>query len=277
MKLFEMTKAHKEKLQIVGVYLGLLTGILTCTFTGEWHWMGISILIATWHGIFGNNIALHRLFSHRSFTTTRAKEIFLAISTIFLGSNGPITYCAIHRHHHVHSDDPQDPHSPHQSGFWYIGLSLWAFRTKEEKAKLRVKIPKDLMRDPVLRFIETNYHALWLSLMALFYFVGGWTVLLYCLLVPAGLYVMIANIGTNVISHSNLFNGSYRNFNTDDESRNSNFVQLLTMGEGYQNNHHLNCTTCSQAFKPGEFDPAAWVTRKFFATDYIAVPKYDIK
>ena len=275
MKLFELTRAHKEQLQIIGVYLGLAVGLITCAVTNEWYLMGISILIATWHGIFGNNIALHRLFSHRSFTTTRPKEIFLAISTIFLGSNGPITYCAIHRHHHLHSDAPRDPHSPHQSGFWYIGLSLWAFRTLEQKAQLRVSMPKDLMRDPVLKFIELNYHAIWLAVMAAFYLLGGWTVLLYGLLVPAGLYVLIANIGTNVISHSDVFNSSYRNFDTDDQSRNSNFVQLLTMGEGYQNNHHLNCTTCSQAFKPGEFDPSGWLTKKLFAIDFIEVPQYN--
>ena len=267
--MFSIKRSTKEKFQIVLVYSGLLYAIVNSFVTGNWWLFAISWGLALWHGMFGNNIALHRLYSHRSFTTSRAKEIFLAISTIFLGSNGPITYCAIHRHHHIHSDQPRDPHSPKQSGRWYIAFALWAFRSDYSKSLLGVKLPKDLMRDPVLKFIEVHYFKIWTSLMVLFYVLGGMTALTYFLLAPAGIYVLIANTGTNVISHSNLLKSSYRNYETDDDSRNSNFVQLLTLGEGYQNNHHHNCTTCSQAVKPGEFDPAAWVVRKFFAKTYI--------
>ena len=267
--MFSLKRSTKEKIQISIVYAGLLYGIVNCIITGSWWLFAVSIALAVWHGMFGNNIALHRLFSHRSFTTSRPKEIFLAISSIFLGSNGPITYCAIHRHHHVHSDYPRDPHSPKQSGRWYIAFAMWAFRDDYGRGKLGIKLPKDLMRDNVLKFIELQYYKIWTALMVLFYVVGGMDALIYFLLAPAGIYVLIANTGTNVIAHSNLFKSSYRNFDCDDDSHNSNFVQLLTLGEGYQNNHHHNCTTCSQAVKPGEFDPAAWIVRKFFAKTYI--------
>ena len=138
--MFSLSRSTKEKIQISVVYAGLLYGIVNCIITGSWWLFAVSIALAVWHGMFGNNIALHRLYSHRSFTTSRPKEIFLALSTIFLGSNGPITYCAIHRHHHVHSDNPRDPHSPVQSGKWYIAFACWAFRTDSEKAKLGIKI-----------------------------------------------------------------------------------------------------------------------------------------
>jgi stearoyl-CoA desaturase (delta-9 desaturase) len=99
----------------------------------------------------------------------------------------------------------------------------------------------------------------------MFYLIGGINCVIYYLFAPAVIYILHANLITNTLSHGFILPGTYRNFNTDDSSTNHWLCQFLTLGEGYQNNHHKDCTTCSQATKPGEFDPAAWVVDKFFA------------
>jgi stearoyl-CoA desaturase (delta-9 desaturase) len=264
-----ISRSTKSRFQILLVYAAFFYALYTSFTTGLWAVWLISIALFAVHSMFANHIALHRLFSHRSFTTTRPKEIFLALTTIFLGVSSPITYCAVHRAHHKHSDKPGDPHSAAQSGAWYVATAGWAFRTDQQRRDLKISIPKDLMRDPVLRFIETHFYEIWYALILGVFLLGGVDAVAYFLLAPVAIYLLAANVGTNLICHSNLLKSNYRNFDTDDNSHNSPIVQFFTMGEGYQNNHHHDCTTCSQAVKPGEYDPAAWIVRKFFATSMI--------
>jgi len=61
----------------------------------------------------GTTVGYHRLFTHRSFETTKTVRAILAI----LGSmtiQGPVTqWVTDHRKHHALSDQDGDPHSPH--------------------------------------------------------------------------------------------------------------------------------------------------------------------
>src|SRR6201989_3022292 len=70
----------------------------------------VIMYVATGLGI---TVGFHRLFTHRSFKTGKAVRAVLAV----LGSaaiEGPvISWVADHRKHHVFSDKPGDPHSPH--------------------------------------------------------------------------------------------------------------------------------------------------------------------
>ena len=88
----------------------------------------------------GITVGFHRLFTHRSFKTTRTLRALLAV----LGSmavEGPlIEWVATHRKHHRFSDHPGDPHSPHvdQAPGWRGALRGlghahvgWMFRGKD--------------------------------------------------------------------------------------------------------------------------------------------------
>jgi stearoyl-CoA desaturase (Delta-9 desaturase) len=81
---------------------------------GALHWQDLLVLAITYTltGL-GVTVGYHRLFTHRSFKTTRAVRALLAV----LGSmavEGPlIEWVATHRKHHRFSDRPGDPHSPH--------------------------------------------------------------------------------------------------------------------------------------------------------------------
>jgi stearoyl-CoA desaturase (Delta-9 desaturase) len=81
---------------------------------GTLHWQDLLVLAITYAltGV-GVTVGYHRLFTHRSFKTTRSLRALLAV----LGSmavEGPLLeWVATHRKHHRFSDHPGDPHSPH--------------------------------------------------------------------------------------------------------------------------------------------------------------------
>jgi stearoyl-CoA desaturase (delta-9 desaturase) len=81
---------------------------------GALHWQDLLVLAITYTltGL-GVTVGYHRLFTHRSFKTTRPLRALLAV----LGSmavEGPVDeWVATHRKHHRFSDHPGDPHSPH--------------------------------------------------------------------------------------------------------------------------------------------------------------------
>ena len=79
--------------------------------------------------MWGVVVGYHRYFSHRTFSTSRAFQFFLA----FLGGTamqkGGLWWAANHRHHHRYSDEPEDVHSPVQRGFWWSHMG-WIMARK---------------------------------------------------------------------------------------------------------------------------------------------------
>ena len=65
---------------------------------------------------FGVTVGYHRLFAHRSFRPARWLKIVLASAGSLAVEGSVIGWVANHRRHHVFSDKPGDPHSPHLHG-----------------------------------------------------------------------------------------------------------------------------------------------------------------
>lgn len=272
--MFELSKSTKEKLFVALAYSGLLYGIYDCLVTGNWWLMLLSYVIFYWHGVLGNNCAMHRLYSHKGYVTGKIRTYWLLAEAMLCGAGvGPITYAAVHRAHHAHSDQEQDPHSPHNDNPWYIGLGLHVFRKDNDKRNSGIRIPKDLMRDPLLRYAEVNYHTIWLVGSLIVWTLFGFDVLLYGFVVPAGLYILIANAATNVLAHTTYLPLVYRTYDTKDSSVNSPISQAMTGGEGFQNNHHYDQVALNQAFKKGEFDPT-WYVLKWIFLDKETIAKH---
>lgn len=208
-----------------------------------------------------NQIALHRYFSHRSFETTPAKRRFLLWFSILGGEGSPIAWSTHHRHHHANTEKPNDIHSPYESKI----LSMFTWQIKPVKWWLHEKqlrtIPKDLMRDKEIRFVDKHYYKIWL-LMIIATALISWKITVFFLLGPVG-WGLFHAIGVNFVSHWK-FPGSYRNFETPDRTYNNQWVAYYLGGEGLHNNHHKDGGKFDQAFLPGEFDFGGWVVRKFF-------------
>ena len=106
---------------LVAPLLGLVWGIYFSwgVFGGAELGLLSSMYVLT---VLGITVGYHRLFTHRSFETSRPVQCILAI----LGSmavQGPLLkWVALHRMHHQHSDLDYDPHSPLKEG---QGFANW--------------------------------------------------------------------------------------------------------------------------------------------------------
>lgn len=76
-------------------------------------WWSISLfLMAFVYIMMGNNIGLHRYFTHKHFELNKPLEwIFLWISAM-TGLGSPLSYAMVHIVHHRHPDTELDPHGP---------------------------------------------------------------------------------------------------------------------------------------------------------------------
>jgi len=238
---------------------------------GSLHWHDLLVLAITYAlTASGITVGYHRLFTHRSFETTRALRALFAV----LGSmavEGPvIEWVSTHRKHHRFSDRPGDPHSPHvqRAPGWrgavrglahaHIG---WMFRGKDQ-ANPRC-YAKDLLADRDLRFISRTFPVWVLAGLALPFglgfaltgsLAGGLTGLLW----GGAVRIFLLHHATFSINSLCHFFGR-RPFATSDESRNLGWLAPLTFGEAWHNNHHAFPTSARHGIGRHQPDPGAWL------------------
>ena len=76
----------------------------------EWYWWVVSFVFYFLYLCIGNNIGMHRYFSHRYFTMSKPVELFVAWCAFMPGLGSPLSYVSVHNIHHRHSDTAQDVH-----------------------------------------------------------------------------------------------------------------------------------------------------------------------
>jgi stearoyl-CoA desaturase (delta-9 desaturase) len=201
----------------------------------------------------------HRFFAHHAFKANR----FFAFVFAFLGASamqrGPLWWAAIHRHHHMYADTEQDVHSPLIYGFlWsHVGWIL-AYENK----RTRTEYLKDWLKYPELVFIDKFAIAVPFIMAVLIYILGhllsiyspelhtnGFQLLIWGFFVST-VFCSHATFSINSIDH--MF-GS-RRYNLSDTSRNNALMAILTLGEGWHNNHHHYPITARAGFYWWEID-----------------------
>jgi stearoyl-CoA desaturase (delta-9 desaturase) len=196
----------------------------------------------------------HRYFAHRSFKTSRALQLGLAVLGATAMQNGPIWWASVHRRHHKDSDGVNDPHSPVLRGFWYAHIG-WVF----DRSVPRPRDPSnvaDWMRYPELRWVDDHD---WLPLTGYAFAcwaIGGAPGLVWGFVVGT-LAVFHATMLINSLAH---LWGS-RRYATSDRSRNNALLALVTFGEGWHNNHHHYMSAARQGFFWWEIDLTYYVLR----------------
>ncbi len=223
-------------------WIGLLhAGALAAPWTFSWSGLLLLLFLGWLSGGIGICLGYHRLFTHRSFATYRPLRWVIALTGSLAGQGSVIHWTANHRKHHAHSDSEGDPHSP-RDGFWWSHV-LWVFPEMgaAELARYHRRWAPDLVKDPVLRFLDRTF-LFWNILLGAGLFTAGWAVggtplglswLVWGLFLRL-VYVLHATWLVNSASHC----WGYRNYETRDDSRNNWLVALLTYGEGWHNNHH---------------------------------------
>jgi len=202
--------------------------------------------------MFGITGGYHRYFSHRSYKTSRVFQFVLAFIGTASVQKGPLWWAAGHRRHHKFSDQPGDMHSP-RNGFVYAHFG-WIFDSRWYPTQ--TALIRDLARYPELEWLD-RYHAVPPILLSLFCFaVGGWSGLIYGFVIST---VALWHITYSINSLSHVW-GS-RRYETTDDSRNNWVLALLSMGEGWHNNHHHYMSCARQGFFWWEIDVTYYILR----------------
>jgi stearoyl-CoA desaturase (Delta-9 desaturase) len=265
------TRERVVRALVIGVPLAALGLAGWLAWGGTLHWQDLVVLAITYllTGL-GITVGYHRLFTHRSFKTSRPVRATFAVLGAMAVEGSVIEWVATHRKHHRFSDCPGDPHSPHVelAPGWrgaLRGLAHshvgWMFRGKDIANPHRYA--KDLLADRDLRIISRAF-PLWAVAGLLLPFglgvaltgslVGGLTGLLWGGVVRV-LLVHHATFSINSLCH---FFGR-RPFATRDESRNLAWLAAVTMGESWHNNHHAFPTSARHGLTWWQLDPGAWV------------------
>jgi stearoyl-CoA desaturase (Delta-9 desaturase) len=216
-------------------------------------WWGYVVvtLVLTHITIAGVTIFLHRHQAHR------ALELHPVVSHFFRFwlwlTTGMVTqeWAAIHRKHHAKCETEDDPHSPQMKG---ISKVLWEgaelYREEALKQETLDKYGHGTPDDWLERNVYSKHTRLGVTLMfiinfALFGFLGMtmWAVqMMWIPLLAAGVI--------NGIGHY----WGYRNFQTEDASRNIVPWGILIGGEELHNNHHAYGSSAKLSNKWYEFD-----------------------
>ncbi|XP_010545762.1 PREDICTED: delta-9 desaturase-like 2 protein [Tarenaya hassleriana] len=178
-------------------------------------------------------LSYHRNLAHRSFNLPKWLEYSLAFIGTLAGQGDPIEWVSYHRYHHHYCETQRDPHSPTQ-GFWFSHI-LWIFDTDyiNQKCGGLHNNVADLVKQPFYRFLERTW--IWnnVALALLLYLWGGLPFFIWGICVRK----VVAFHATFLVNSASHVWGN-RVWKTNDLSKNSWWIALLTMGEGWHNNHH---------------------------------------
>ena len=201
----------------------------------------------------------HRYFSHRTFRTSRPMQFVFAVLGASAVQRGPLWWASQHRHHHVHADDEHDTHSPKRHGFAWAHM-VW-FLT-HANFHTRHELVSDLSRYPELRFLDRFDVLVPLTLALLLFGLGEILSVWAPALGTNGAQLLVWGfaISTVVLCHATFTVNSlahtvgHRRYATRDDSRNNFWLALLTLGEGWHNNHHHFPGSARQGFYWWEID-----------------------
>ena len=151
-----------------------------------------------------------------------------------------------HRDHHLNSDREADLHSPVHEGFWWSHLG-WIL--SDEYDAYDPRRIADFAKFPELRWLD-RFHLVPAVVYAVAVFlIGGWGAFVWGFVVST----VVLYHGTFLINSLAHIWGS-RRFATPDESRNNFFLALVTLGEGWHNNHHHFMSSVRQGIRWWEVD-----------------------
>lgn len=195
----------------------------------------------------------HRYFAHRSYRLNRFWQFLMAFGGTTAVQKGPLWWAAHHRNHHRYSDTPLDVHSPTQKGFWWshVGWILCDKYAETDYERIR-----DFSKYPELVFLNKRD---WIGPWALglaCYLVAGWSGLLIGFFLSTVL-LWHATFTVNSLAHVM----GRRRYATEDTSRNSALIALITMGEGWHNNHHYYQASARQGFYWWEVDMSYYLLK----------------
>ncbi|GAB4177893.1 MAG: acyl-CoA desaturase [Terrimicrobiaceae bacterium] len=280
----EAVRSGPEKFELKRAipFVILHIGCLGVLWVG-WSWIAVFVAVLLYFvRMFAVTAFYHRYFCHRAYRTSRIGQLIFALIGLTAVQRGPLWWASVHRHHHAHSDEEHDAHSPVWKGFLWSHIG-WL--TSSRNFPTDYKMVRDLVKYPELVFLNR------------FDLIGPLVLVLGLYGLGAGLDAWVPALGTSgwqmvvwgffistvVLFHATCAVNSFahtlgnKRFDTGDESRNSLILALVTLGEGWHNNHHHFQSSARQGFYWWEIDISYYLLKVMAAMrivwDLKAVPE----
>ena len=210
-------------------------------------WKFVALMGATYCvRMFAVTAGYHRYFSHRSYKMGRVAQFLMAFLAQTSAQKGVLWWAAHHRDHHQNSDLETDVHSPWQSGFWWSHVGWVVSNDYDEYDSRRIH---DFGKFPELRWLNRWHWVPTVLLGAAIFVLGGLGAFVWGYVVST---VLLFHCTFSINSLAHIW--GWRRFETPDQSRNNFFLALVTMGEGWHNNHHRFMHSCRQGLRWWEVD-----------------------
>ncbi len=264
----QISDRRDEKIDWLGSIPFIATHVLALlVFVVPFSWAAV-VFFAFSYGLrmFGITAGFHRYFAHRAYQVGRGMQFFLGFIGTCASQRGPLWWAAHHRHHHLYSDKPKDIHSPMQRGFWWSHMG-WIICKRYEDTNF--SLIKDFETYPEIQWLNKNHY-----LVSIFYAVmcfglgvlvgsltgnpahNGWSFLVWGYFLST-VFVYHGTFTINSLAHV----WGTKRFLVSDESRNNFVLALVTMGEGWHNNHHRFPTSVRQGLRWWEIDISHGILR----------------
>lgn len=252
-----MSVTNKFKVLHVFTHLMAVIGLVWVIRSGQYGWLGVAFVCYLFAGVVGVNVALHRYFAHGSFKTNRLGYWFLLVSSFLPMLGSPAAWGSVHLHHHSCSDQDSDPHCPTRQGKLMTWFTAWP------TMEIPLSLFRRFVKDPNIAFLNRHYF----TFVIVYIFVLSmidWRLVSFVFALPAlGCFHGAAAIA--VIPHVKCL-GGYRSHITTDSSYNNFLAWIISLGEGWHNNHHNSPRNYRHGEQWWELDPPAFVIRHFLMT-----------
>lgn len=237
------------------VHAGALFALLPANFS--WAAVGLAVFLHWVTGGLGITLGFHRLITHRSFQVPKWLEYFFAFCGTLACQGGVVDWVGMHRIHHLHSDQNQDPHDSNK-GFWWshMGWMLCELPARDQVSRFT----RDIYDDPFYKFLQKSFIPVQILLAIGLYLIGGWPFVVWGVFVRL---VAVFHCTWLVNSATHMF--GYRSHESGDHSTNCWWVALLTYGEGWHNNHHAFQHSARHGLQWWEID-LTWMTIQLLQT-----------
>lgn len=237
---------------LVSIPYGLSLGV-------SWMWWLAAAFFATFvYTLVGNNIAMHRYFTHAHFSVAKPVEWFFLWIGSMIGFGGPLSYAMVHIVHHKYSDTDFDPHGPIRGKrAWLVYFQRVVDVTQTpvfSRRLLEISRKYRLIHDYYVPFVLINAAVLYLIDIRIFLFLWAIPAAISCWIVTISIWRQHIGLRSN----------------------NSPIANWDIIYEGLHENHHLWPMAPNTAVRPGEID-WTYQTAKLFRVkfDYRGQPNVD--